>query len=68
MSYLLRMTSTTPLIISTNKLRKGSSFALATGVPFIIVYAMTDGIYMHEWKKDPFVYDVRMNVSDNPYL
>ena len=53
------------LIISTNKLRKGSSFALATGVPFIIVYAMTDGIYMHEWDKDA-TYDVRMNVSDNP--
>ena len=53
------------LIISTKKLRKGSSFALATGVPFIIVYAMTDGLYMHEWKED-HVYDVRMNISDNP--
>ena len=53
------------LIISTKKFRKGSSFALATGVPFIIVYAMTDGLYMHEWNKDS-VYDVRMNVSDNP--
>ena len=38
---------------------------MATGVPFIIVYAMTDGIYMHEWNKDA-TYDVRMNISENP--
>ena len=53
------------LIISTNKFRRGASFATTTGVPFIIVYAMTDGIYMHQWNKF-FTYDVRMNISDNP--
>lgn len=52
-------------ILSANKMRKGCSFALSTGYPFIIVYAMTDGVWMHEWKPG-FQYDVRMNISDNP--
>ena len=52
-------------ILSANKLRKGSSFAVATGVPFITVYAMTDGIYMHKWMSD-FTYDVRMNEMEEP--
>ena len=43
------------LIISTKKLRKGSSFALATGVPFIIVYAMTDGYTCTNGKKIMFM-------------
>tara|TARA_R100000935_G_scaffold30320_1_gene50646 strand:- start:97 stop:564 length:468 start_codon:yes stop_codon:yes gene_type:complete len=52
-------------VLSANKMRKGSSFALATGNPYITVYAMTDGVYMHEWKPG-FKYDIRMNVSENP--
>jgi len=52
-------------ILSVAKLRNGASFATATKVPFITVYAMTDGLYYHEW--DPnHVYDIRMNLSPDP--
>ena len=52
-------------IFSVAKLRNGASFATATKVPFITVYAMTDGLYYHEW--DPnHVYDIRMNLSPDP--
>ena len=53
------------LILSSTKLIKGSTYALATGVPFIAVFAMTDGVYYHEWDPD-HTYDIRMNVSPNP--
>jgi hypothetical protein len=53
------------LILSVSKLRKGASYARSTGVPFITVFAMTDGLYYHQW--DPnHVYDVIMNLSPNP--
>jgi|TARA_R100000664_G_C2742725_1_gene130939 hypothetical protein len=53
------------LILSMAKLRKGASYARSTNIPFIIVYAMTDGLYYHEW--DPnHLYDIRMNLSQDP--
>ena len=53
------------LILSVSKLRKGASYARSTGVPFITVFAMTDGLYYHQW--DPnHVYDIIMNLSPNP--
>jgi len=53
------------LILSMNKFRKGASYTLATGIPFISVFAMTDGLYYHEWEKDT-IYDIRMNVNPTP--
>lgn len=53
------------LILSVSKLRKGASYTRSTGVPFITVFAMTDGLYYHQW--DPnHVYDIIMNLSPNP--
>ena len=53
------------LIVSSAKLLKGASYTHATGVPFIIIFAMTDGVYYHEW--DPnHIYDIRMNLSTEP--
>ena len=52
-------------ILSVAKLMKGAAYAQATGVPFIIVYAMTDGLYYHEWDPD-YIYDIRMNICEEP--
>ena len=52
-------------ILSASKLNKGAALARATGVPFIIVYAMTDGLFYHMWRQN-YKYDVRMNLSENP--
>jgi hypothetical protein len=52
-------------ILSAAKLAKGSVFAQATGVPFITVYAMTDGLYMHQWQPE-HNYEVIMNLSQDP--
>ena len=52
-------------ILYANKLRKGASFSQLTGHPFITVYGMTDGIWMHESMPD-FVYDIRMNKNPTP--
>ena len=49
-------------ILSVNKLRKGASYTRSTGIPFIVVYAMTDGLFYHEWD-DKHEYDIRMNIS-----
>lgn len=52
-------------ILSVAKLRKGASYARSTNIPFIIVYAMTDGLFFHKW--DPnHTYDIRMNLSKDP--
>lgn len=53
------------LILSVSKLRKGASYARSTGIPFIIVFAMTDGLYYHQWSPT-HVYDVMMNLSTQP--
>lgn len=52
-------------IVSANKLNKGAAFATATSIPFVLVYAMTDGIWMHQWMPG-YTYDIRMNLSPNP--
>ena len=52
-------------IVSANKFRKGASFARATGIPFIMVWAMKDSVWMHEWMPN-YQYDVRMNINDTP--
>jgi|TARA_R100001460_G_scaffold107286_1_gene155763 hypothetical protein len=52
-------------IISAKKFRKGASYAESTKVPFILVYAMKDSVWCHEY--DPkFKYDLRMNVNTSP--
>jgi len=43
----------------------GSAFSLATNQPFVIVYAMTDSVYSHTWKRD-HVYDVRFGTIAEP--
>ena len=52
-------------ILSGNKLRKGASYAVSTNIPFIIVYAMTDSVWYHQWVPE-HVYDVRMNINETP--
>ena len=52
-------------ILSASKLNKGAALARATGVLFIIVYAMTDSLFYHMWRQN-HKYDVRMNLSENP--
>jgi|TARA_E500000318_G_scaffold73931_1_gene68583 hypothetical protein len=49
-------------ILSVGKLMKGAMYAQSTGVPFITVYAMTDGLYYHKWDPD-HIYDIRMNIN-----
>ena len=53
------------LLLSTSKLRMGSALSLATGHPFVLVFAMTDSVYSHTWqpKKE---YDVRFGTIAEP--
>jgi hypothetical protein len=53
------------LILSANKLTKGSMHSIATGYPFIIVFGMTDGVYMHTWRSEQR-YEIMMNISQDP--
>ena len=53
------------LLLSASKLRMGSALSLATNHPFLIVFAMTDSVYGHTWKKDK-VYDVRYGTIEEP--
>ena len=52
-------------IVSANKLRKGASFARSSGVPFIIVWAMKDSVWYHQWDPE-HEYDIRMNLKEDP--
>jgi hypothetical protein len=53
------------LILSVAKLKNGASFAQATNVPFIVVFAMTDGLYYHKWDQN-HQYEIMMNLSQSP--
>ena len=53
------------LLLSASKLRMGSALSLATNQPFVIVYAMTDSVYSHTWKRD-HIYDVRFGTIAEP--
>ena len=53
------------LLLSASKLRMGSALSLATNHPFLVVFAMTDSVYGHTWKKDK-VYDVRYGTIEEP--
>jgi hypothetical protein len=44
----------------------GSALSLATNQPFLIVYAMTDSVYSHTWKRDHVYDDVRFGTIAEP--
>jgi|TARA_R110000796_G_scaffold31517_2_gene83517 hypothetical protein len=53
------------LLLSTSKLRMGAALSLATGHPFVLVFAMTDSVYSHTWKAGK-EYDVRFGTIAEP--